>query len=144
MAKLYYNIKSFSRGINNDADPRDIQRDEFAYLKNFSIDSQGQLKSSGSLFGHNFSSLGGAILPSSYYISKKGGAGVLKSTLSGGGGYNLFYFESDHGQTYKYSVTHQTSDGSNADGEITFTNPKTSAASGFEDPSAPPTNTESH
>ena len=71
MAKLYYNIKSFSRGINNDADPRDIQRDEFAYLKNFSIDSQGQLKSSGSLFGHNFSSLGGAILPSSYLLTRK-------------------------------------------------------------------------
>ena len=145
MPKLYYNIKSFSRGINNDVDSRDIQKDEFAYLKNFSVDSEGQLKSCGALFGHNTSSLGGAILPSSTYISRKGGVGYLKSSLSGAGGYNLFYFESDHGVGYKYSITHDTPSASPfSDGEITFTNPSTRESSGFADPAAPPTNTESN
>lgn len=143
MPKLYYNIKSFSRGINNDVDSRDIQKDEFAYLKNFSVDSEGQLKSSGSLLGHNTSSLGGKILPSSTYISRKGGIGYLQSSLSGAGGYNLFYFESDHGVGYKHSIEHDTPAGSPfSDGQITFTNPSTRLSSGFQDPSAPPTNTE--
>lgn len=143
MPKLYYNIKSFSRGINNDVDSRDIQKDEFAYLKNFSVDSEGQLKSCGSLFGHRASPLGGGILPSSTYISRRGGTGYLKSDLNGGGGYNLFYFESDHGVGYKYSISHDTSSGSpHTDGTITFTNPSTKLSSGFGSPEAPPTNTE--
>jgi len=143
MPKLYYNIKSFSRGINNDVDSRDIQKDEFAYLKNFSIDSEGQLKSCGSLFGHWASPLGGAILPSSTYISRRGGIGYLQPSLSGAGGYNLFYFESDHGVGYKHSIEHDTPAGSPfSDGQITFTNPSTRLSSGFQDPSAPPTNTE--
>lgn len=143
MPKLYYNIKSFSRGINNDIDSRDIQKDEFAYLKNFSIDSEGQMKSSGKLFSHKSSPLGGAILPSSKYVSRRGGIGYLKSNISGAGGYNLFYFESDHGVGYKYSIQHDTPAGSPfLDGQITFTNPSTRQSSGFGDPAAPPNNTE--
>lgn len=137
MAKQYYTIRGFARGMNNEKNPRDLGEEQAVLVRNMSVDNPGIIKSGGSMYAHSASSIGGGILPSSIYISNRGGSDLNKARLSGSGGYNLFYFESDHENSYTYSVTHQTVDSSAAtDAEIKFTQPSTTASSGFSDPSS--------
>ena len=123
--------------MNNEKNPRDLGEEQAVLVRNMSVDNPGIIKSGGSMYAHSASSIGGGILPSSIYISNRGGSDLNKARLSGSGGYNLFYFESDHENSYTYSVTHQTVDSSAAtDAEIKFTQPSTTASSGFSDPSS--------
>tara|TARA_R100000458_G_scaffold23131_1_gene20685 strand:- start:593 stop:1030 length:438 start_codon:yes stop_codon:yes gene_type:complete len=144
MPKQYYTIRGFTSGMNNERSPRDLPEEQAVLIRNMSVDSPGIIKSGGSMYAHSASSIGGGMLPNSIYISKRGGSDLNKARLSGSGGYNLFYFESDHENSYTYSVTHQTVDSSAAtDGEIKFTQPSTRSSSGFSDPASYVENTES-
>ena len=53
MPKKIFTVRDFSGGINSVQDPRDIDKREFAYLKNFYVDQLGALRPSGSLISHN-------------------------------------------------------------------------------------------
>ena len=49
MPKQILKINDFSGGINNSADPRDIEDNEFVELKNFTIKDSGRLHTVGDL-----------------------------------------------------------------------------------------------
>jgi hypothetical protein len=132
VAKQYYTLRSFARGMNSLRDPRDIGEDEAHEIHNMSIDSVGKIKTQGGLYGHGVGHDGTGSVPDGKYIADRGGSGDDAAVLVGAGGYNLFYFESDHSIADEESISHRTSDGSNnTDGEITFINPSTRSSSGF-------------
>ena len=83
MAKQMFTLRDFSGGINTTKDPRDIQVNEFVYLKGFAIDENGALRPQGTLVEH-------AGLFSNKSITRVG-AGVNATA-----GKNLGYFESGH------------------------------------------------
>ena len=145
-AKQYYNITAFPLGINTVDSDRDVRPNGFIYLKNFSLNNSGMLKSAGRFRTHSTGNSGGGYVPENKWINEIGSGGTPTSqpSLDGGGGFNLHYIESDHGETYANVVTHQTSDGADADGEIIFTNPSTKEQSGFGVQSLPPRNTSTH
>ena len=86
MAKQLLTIKDLSVGLNNRKDPRDLQDNEMSFIQNMSIDSLGKIKSIGALFAHQEGSDGTTNLSES----------INDVTDTVVGGYNLFYFESDH------------------------------------------------
>jgi len=132
VAKQYYTLRSFARGMNNLRDPRDISEDEAHEIHNMSIDSVGKIKTQGGLYGHGVGADGTGSISDGKYIADRGGSGDDAAVIVGAGGYNLFYFESDHSLEVEHSIQHKSSDGSNnTDGEITFVNPSTIASSGF-------------
>ena len=135
MAKQYYTLRSFARGINNLRDPRDISEDEANFIQNMSIDSLGKIKSAGSFYGHGVGNDGTGLVGDGKYVADRGG--TADAVLVGAGGYNLFYFESDHSISSDYTITaHATSGSTVGDGDITFIQPSTVASSGFSDPAA--------
>ena len=79
-----FTLRDFSGGINSTKDPRDIQINEFAYLKDFYVDENGALRPSGSLIAH------------AGVISEKSLSSVMPCRIDGSAGYNLAYFETDH------------------------------------------------
>ena len=83
MAKQMFTLRDFSGGINTTKDPRDIQVNEFVYLKGMFVDENGALRPQGSLVAH-------AGLFSNKTITRLGGG------VSATAGKNLGYFESDH------------------------------------------------
>ena len=83
MAKQMFTLRDFSGGINTTRDPRDIQVNEFVYLKGMSVDENGALRPQGTLTAH-------AGLFSNKTITRLGGG------VSATAGKNLGYFESDH------------------------------------------------
>jgi len=84
MAKQMFTLRDFSGGINSTKDPRDIQVNEFAYLKDFYVDENGALRPSGSLIAH------------AGVVSEKSLSSVMPCRIEGSAGYNLAYFETDH------------------------------------------------
>ena len=84
MPKQMFTLRDFSGGINSTKDPRDIQVNEFAYLKDFYVDENGALRPSGSLIAH------------AGVVSEKSLSSVMPCRIEGSAGYNLAYFETDH------------------------------------------------
>jgi hypothetical protein len=121
MPKQRVTLSSFAGGINNIKDPRDIATSEAGFIKNMSIDAQGKITSAGSILAHSESPVDGTTNLTNY-ISNRGGSGANAAVLDGGGGYNLFYFESDLSATADESI--DVSIGTSA-GNVTFVNPTT-------------------
>ena len=84
MAKKMFTLRDFSGGINSTKDPRDIQINEFAYLKDFYLDQNGALRPSGSITAH------------AGLVSQKSLSSIMPCRIEGSAGYNLAYFETDH------------------------------------------------
>jgi hypothetical protein len=98
MAKQMFTLRDFSGGINSTKDPRDIQVNEFAYLKDFSLDENGALRPSGSLATHS------AIISNKSITDD-----IVAFHLQNSAGYNLAYFETDH-DIAKGGLTNQNID----------------------------------
>ena len=108
MAKQYYTLRSFAKGMNTVRDPRDIREDEANFIQNMSIESIGKIKSAGSFYGHGVDNDGTGLIGDGKYVADRGG--TADAVLVGADGYNLFYFESDHSVSSDYSLSHQTSE----------------------------------
>ena len=138
MAKQYYTINSFAKGMNSLKDPRDIGEDEANLVQNMSIESQGKIKSAGGFYGHGVGNNGSGLIGNGKYIADRGSSSADANaiTIVGSGGYNLFYFESDHSADYDSSLAGlRTSSGTDADGVLTFQQTSTADSSGFTLPS---------
>ena len=142
MPKQDYTIRSFAKGMNTRRDPRDIAEDEAGYINNMSIDALGKIKSAGSMYSHGTHQSGSGTVGDSKYVSERGGGSSATARINGSGGYNLFYFESDHSISSDYSLSHQTSDGTPTSGEIIFNQPSTADHSGFGNPTSPSSETD--
>ena len=97
MAKELLTIKDWSGGMNNRRDPRDLIENQYSYINNMSIDAIGKIKSAGEMYAHIEGSDGSTDL--SEYIVE-----CTNSVSSTSGGYNLFYFESDHSKDPEQSI----------------------------------------
>ena len=97
MAKRMYTVKDWSGGMNNRRDPRDIPPNQYAVIENMSVDSIGKIKTIGGLFAHSVKSTGSGTL-SEYIVEST-------ANINGGGGYGLFYFESDHSRDSAQTIT---------------------------------------
>ena len=124
MPKQYYTIRDFSGGMNTKQDPRDLRENECAFIENMSIDALGKIKTAGTMLAHSESPSDGTTNLTSY-ISNRGGSGDNIAVLDGGGGYNMFYFESDMSATSDNSVTHTIG---TSVGNIQFVEPSTTPA----------------
>ena len=98
MAKQMFTLRDFSGGVNTTKDPRDVQLNEFPYLKDFYVDENGALRPSGSLISHD-----------GLVDNKDLPAGNISAIIQGSAGYNLAYFETDH-DVSKSSLTNQDID----------------------------------
>jgi len=134
MPKQYYTIRSFARGMNTLKDPRDIAEDEVNFVQNMSIESQGKIKTAGGFHGHGVGNDGSGSIEDGKYVADRGGSGTNEISITGAGGYNLFYFESDHSADYDTSISGRTSDSSPADSTFQFLQPSTRESSGFTPP----------
>ena len=92
-----FTLRDFSGGINSTKDPRDIQINEFAYLKDFYLDQNGALRPSGSITAH------------AGLVSQKSLSSIMPCRIEGSAGYNLAYFETDH-DVSKSGLTNQDID----------------------------------
>ena len=124
MPKQRYIIRDFSGGMNSKRDSRDLQENECAFIQNMSIDSLGKIKTAGKLYAHIEDQDGSTDL-GEYIVERTAG-------LTGGGGYGLFYFESDHSKASDNTIT-LTRSGvnlaigtTNANGNISFVKAETS------------------
>ena len=97
MPKQRYIIRDFSGGMNSKRDSRDLQENECAFIQNMSIDSLGKIKTAGKLYAHIEDQDGSTDL-GEYIVERTAG-------LTGGGGYGLFYFESDHSKASDNTIT---------------------------------------
>ena len=130
MPKQRYIIRDFSGGMNSKRDSRDLQENECAFIQNMSIDSLGKIKTAGKLYAHIEDQDGSTDL-GEYIVERTAG-------LTGGGGYGLFYFESDHSKASDNTIT-LTRSGvnlaigtTNANGNISFVKAETAPDSGGE------------
>ena len=99
MPKRYYTIRDWSGGMNNRRDPRDLGENEYSHIQNMSIDSLGKIKTAGGLFDNLADSDGDtSSSPLTKYIVNR------TASISGSGGYGLFYFESDHSKDPEQSI----------------------------------------
>jgi len=128
--KQRYIIRDFSGGMNSKRDSRDLQENECAFIQNMSIDSLGKIKTAGKLYAHIEDQDGSTDL-GEYIVERTAG-------LTGGGGYGLFYFESDHSKASDNTIT-LTRSGvnlaigtTNANGNISFVKAETAPDSGGE------------
>ena len=114
MPKQYLTISDWSGGMNNRKDPRDLGNNESSFIKNMSIDALGKVKSIGGLFAHQEGSDGSTNLSESI--------NDVSDTVVGG--YNMFYFESDHSRDHDVTITETVSGTALAigtsDGNISF------------------------
>ena len=97
MPKQRLTIRDWSGGINNRQDPRDIRDNECSFIENMSIDALGKIKTIGKFYAHSKDQDGSTTL--SEYIPE------VVANLNGGGGYGLFYFESDHSNKPDETIT---------------------------------------
>ena len=124
MPKQRYIIRDFSGGMNSKRDSRDLQENECAFIQNMSIDSLGKIKTAGKLYAHIEDQDGSTDL-GEYIVERTAG-------LTGGGGYGLFYFESDHSKAsdntiiYTVGSTELAIGTTNANGNISFVKAETS------------------
>ena len=118
MPKQRYTIRDFSGGMNSKRDHRDLQENESAFIQNMSIDALGKIKTAGKLYAHIEDQDGSTDL-GEYIVERTAG-------LTGGGGYGLFYFESDHSGTPENTIV-ETKSGTDlaigtSNGNISFDN----------------------
>tara|TARA_R100000742_G_C4252654_1_gene70814 strand:+ start:116 stop:523 length:408 start_codon:yes stop_codon:yes gene_type:complete len=97
LPKQKYIIRDFSGGMNTKRDPRDLDENESSFINNMSIDAIGKIKTAGGFYNHIESNDGSTNL-SKYIVASQLG-------LEGGGGYGVFYFESDHGRDSTNTIT---------------------------------------
>jgi len=120
MPKQRYTLRSFAGGINTVRDPRDLAENEATQIDNMSIDALGKIKSAGSLVAHSVN----PSVPTSTALTKfisvatasldnrsNSNPGTTTGRTNRGGGFNLFYFESDHSRKNEF----------NEDAALTFT-----------------------
>ena len=114
MPKQYLTISDWSGGMNNRKDPRDLGNNESSFIKNMSVDALGKVKSIGGLFAHQEGSDGATNLSESI--------NDVSDTVVGG--YNMFYFESDHSRDHDVTITETVSGTAltigTSDGHINF------------------------
>ena len=126
MPRQIYKIRDFSGGINNTRNTKDIADNEAVQDQNLSVDIAGSIRSAGTLSAHSSHSAK-AITDQSTVLNEA-------SSVTGGG-YHLYYFESDHdtSPTTISSVTAKISfspggaaatGGTNTVGEIDTGNPE--------------------
>ena len=96
MPKKIFTVRDFSGGLSSVRDPRDIDKREFVYLKNFYVDQLGALRPSGSLVAHNG------------LINNKNISSMSSCVIEDSGGRNLFYFESDYDAGGSAAITSDT------------------------------------
>jgi len=151
MPKQQYTLRSFAGGMNTVKDPRDIPENEASQIDNMSIDSLGKIKSAGNLNAHsvNPSIPSGSALTN--YISVAtarldqgtSNPGTATGRTNKGGGFNLFYFESDHSKKHEFndnaSVTY-TIGVTGATHNISFVDPQNTGITGTD--TAKPADTE--
>tara|TARA_Y100000310_G_scaffold54296_1_gene49793 strand:- start:436 stop:855 length:420 start_codon:yes stop_codon:yes gene_type:complete len=128
--KQYYTIRDFSGGINSKRDPRDLQENECASIKNMSIDALGKIKTAGKLYAHIEDQDGDTNL-AEYIVERTAG-------LAGGGGYGLFYFESDHSRDGELVITDTKHPGTSNDLTIGTSNGNISFDNVYSNPDPPP------
>ena len=122
MPKQHYTIRDFSGGMNSKQDPRDLKENECAHIQNMSIDALGKIKTAGKLYAHIEDQDGSTDL-SEYIVARV-------ANLNGGGGYGLFYFESDHSRDSDQTII-ETKSGTalalgTSNGQISFVAVKSS------------------
>ena len=141
MPKQKYTLRSFAGGINTVKDPRDLEENEASQIDNMSIDAQGKIKSAGTLNAHSVN----PSIPSGTALTKyisvatarldqgTSNPGTATGRSNKGGGFNLFYFESDHSKKHEFndnaSVTYTISV-SGATHNISFVAPQNSDVTG--------------
>ena len=141
MPKQRYTLRSFSGGINTVRDPRDLAENEASQIDNMSIDAQGKIKSAGSLVAHsvNPSLPGGTALTKFISVAtasldnySNSAPGTSAGRTNRGGGFNLFYFESDHSRKNEFNEDAALSFTVGIAGtrNIWFVNPQDSATTG--------------
>ena len=130
MPKQYHVINDFSGGMNTRKDPRDLRNNELSYIQNMSINNLGKIRTMGFFYDHKEDQDGTTDL--SEFIP------LVSAGLTGGGGYGLFYFESDHSRVPDNIIT-LTRSGvnlaigtTNANGNISFVKIVTAPDSGGE------------
>jgi hypothetical protein len=138
MPKQLYTINKFDAGINTVKDARDLIEPESSAITNMAVDAQGKIKSAGTLTGHlsNPSDVDGSNLTK--YISSHtarleigtSAPGTATGRLNLGGGYNFFYFESDHSIFDDIDNTGSEFTVGSANGNISFGNPQNTAVDG--------------
>ena len=120
MPKQKYTLRSFAGGINTVRDPRDLAENEASQIDNMSIDALGKIKSAGSLVAHSVNPSVPTGTALTKYISvatasldnrSNSSPGTASGRTNKGGGFNLFYFESDHSRKNEF----------NDDSALTFT-----------------------
>jgi hypothetical protein len=120
MPKQRYTLRSFAGGINTVKDPRDLAENEASQIDNMSIDALGKIKSAGSLVAHSVNPSVPTGTALTKYISvatasldnrSNSSPGTAGGRTNKGGGFNLFYFESDHSRKNEF----------NDDSSLTFT-----------------------
>ena len=141
MPKQKYTLRSFAGGINTVRDPRDLAENEASRIDNMSIDAQGKIKSSGSLVAHSVN----PSLPSGTALSKfisvatasldnysNSSPGTATGRTNKGGGFNLFYFESDHSRKNEFNDNSALTFtvGFSGTRNISFVNPQNSDITG--------------
>jgi hypothetical protein len=130
MPKQYHVINDFSGGMNTRKDPRDLRDNELSYIQNMSINDLGKIRTMGFFYDHKEDQDGTTDL--SEFIP------LVSASLAGGGGYGLFYFESDHSRVPDNTITLTRSGENlaigttNADGNISFVEVDTAVDSGGE------------
>ena len=122
MPKQMYTVRDWSGGMNNRRDPRDLAPNQYSVIENMSVDSIGKIKTVGGLFAHSVKSNGSGTL-SEYIVEST-------TNINGGGGYGLFYFESDHSRDSDQTIT-ETKSGTalvlgTSNGQISFVAVKSS------------------
>ena len=92
MPKQIYKIRDFSGGINNTRNTKDLSENESVQVQNFSVDIAGSMRSAGTFSAHTNHTASLKDIDSQ-------NARLKWQNSSQGGGYHLYYFESDHDTT---------------------------------------------
>ena len=130
MPKQYHVINDFSGGMNTRKDPRDLRDNELSYVQNMSINDLGKIRTMGFFYDHKEDQDGTTDL--SEFIP------LVSAGLTGGGGYGLFYFESDHSRVPDNTIVNTVGSTAlaigetNTSGNISFVKVETAVDSGGE------------
>ena len=130
MPKQYHVINDFSGGINTRKDRRDLRDNELSYIQNMSINDLGKIRTMGFFYDHKEDQDGTTDL--SEFIP------LVSAGLTGGGGYGLFYFESDHSRVPDNTIVNTVGSTAlaigetNTSGNISFVKADTAVDSGGE------------